>query len=95
MALHGYRHRLQLRLGAATVRDDMRRGQAVIEDATGTPRALAPTAVRDLQRGRTGRGARCWPPSVAVVAVGEGLAQVHHAGANRPARRPPGPAPAT
>ncbi len=37
VALHGYRHRLQLRLGATTVRDDMRRGQAVIEDATGGP----------------------------------------------------------
>jgi peptidoglycan-N-acetylglucosamine deacetylase len=37
VALHGYRHRLQLRLGAATVRDDMRRGQAAIEDATGRP----------------------------------------------------------
>jgi peptidoglycan/xylan/chitin deacetylase (PgdA/CDA1 family) len=36
IALHGYRHRLQLRLGAREVRADLQRGAAVIEDATGT-----------------------------------------------------------
>jgi peptidoglycan-N-acetylglucosamine deacetylase len=36
VALHGYRHRLQLRLGAEEVRADLRRGAAAIEDATGT-----------------------------------------------------------
>jgi peptidoglycan/xylan/chitin deacetylase (PgdA/CDA1 family) len=35
VALHGYRHRLQLRLGAAEVQDDLRRGAAAIEDAAG------------------------------------------------------------
>ena len=35
VALHGYRHRLQLRLGEASVRDDIRRGRAVVEDAIG------------------------------------------------------------
>jgi peptidoglycan-N-acetylglucosamine deacetylase len=33
IALHGYRHRLQLRMSGADVRDDLRRGTAVIEDA--------------------------------------------------------------
>jgi peptidoglycan/xylan/chitin deacetylase (PgdA/CDA1 family) len=36
VALHGYRHRLQLRLSAAEVADDYRRGLAAIEDATGS-----------------------------------------------------------
>jgi peptidoglycan/xylan/chitin deacetylase (PgdA/CDA1 family) len=36
IALHGDRHRLQLRLGAAAVADDLARGAAAIEDATGT-----------------------------------------------------------
>jgi peptidoglycan/xylan/chitin deacetylase (PgdA/CDA1 family) len=34
IALHGYRHRLQLRLSASVV-DDLRRGAAVLTDATG------------------------------------------------------------
>ena len=36
VALHGYRHRLQLRLSAREVADDLRRGRAAIEDATGS-----------------------------------------------------------
>jgi peptidoglycan-N-acetylglucosamine deacetylase len=35
VALHGYRHRLQLRLSPAAVRADVSRGAAAIEDATG------------------------------------------------------------
>jgi peptidoglycan-N-acetylglucosamine deacetylase len=35
VALHGYRHRPQPLLGAATVEDDLARGAAAIEDATG------------------------------------------------------------
>jgi peptidoglycan/xylan/chitin deacetylase (PgdA/CDA1 family) len=35
VALHGHRHRLQLRLSAAEVADDLARGLAAIEDATG------------------------------------------------------------
>lgn len=35
VALHGYRHRLLLRLGAREVADDLARGAATIEDATG------------------------------------------------------------
>ncbi len=39
VALHGYRHRLQVRLPAAAVQEDVQRGAATIEDATGiTPR---------------------------------------------------------
>lgn len=37
VALHGYRHRLQLRLGGPALRDDLTRGLAAIEDATGRP----------------------------------------------------------
>jgi peptidoglycan-N-acetylglucosamine deacetylase len=37
VALHGYRHRLQLRMRPAEVRADLRRGAAAIEDATGAP----------------------------------------------------------
>ncbi|HEX3832285.1 MAG TPA: polysaccharide deacetylase family protein [Solirubrobacteraceae bacterium] len=35
IALHGDRHRLQLRMSAAAVGEDLRRGIAAIEDATG------------------------------------------------------------
>jgi peptidoglycan/xylan/chitin deacetylase (PgdA/CDA1 family) len=35
VGLHGHRHRLQLRMRAVDVRDDLRRGAAVIEDAAG------------------------------------------------------------
>jgi peptidoglycan/xylan/chitin deacetylase (PgdA/CDA1 family) len=35
VALHGYRHRLQLRLSNAAVADDLARGAAAIADATG------------------------------------------------------------
>ncbi len=35
VALHGYRHRLQVRLGVAAVREDLARGAAAIEDAVG------------------------------------------------------------
>jgi peptidoglycan-N-acetylglucosamine deacetylase len=35
VALHGYRHRLQLRLGPAAVSEDIRRGIAVVSDAAG------------------------------------------------------------
>ncbi len=37
VALHGDRHRLQLRLGGAALRDDLQRGLAAIEDALGEP----------------------------------------------------------
>ncbi len=37
VALHGFRHRLQLRLGARTVRDDLMRGSEAIAAATGVP----------------------------------------------------------
>jgi peptidoglycan-N-acetylglucosamine deacetylase len=36
VALHGYRHQLQLRLSASEVRADLVRGAAAIADATGT-----------------------------------------------------------
>jgi len=35
VALHGYRHRLQIRLSPAQVREDLARGVAALEDATG------------------------------------------------------------
>jgi peptidoglycan/xylan/chitin deacetylase (PgdA/CDA1 family) len=40
VALHGYRHRLQLRLTPAQLADDLARGLAAVQDATGgdTPR---------------------------------------------------------
>jgi peptidoglycan/xylan/chitin deacetylase (PgdA/CDA1 family) len=37
LALHGDRHRLQLRLTRAQVGEDLRRGLAAVEDATGAP----------------------------------------------------------
>lgn len=40
VALHGYRHRLQLRLTAAELRDDLNRGVSAIEDAIGDRPAL-------------------------------------------------------
>jgi peptidoglycan/xylan/chitin deacetylase (PgdA/CDA1 family) len=40
VALHGQRHRNQLRLTAGTIADDMRRGAATIEEATGVRPAL-------------------------------------------------------
>lgn len=38
--LHGYRHRLQLRLTARQLRDDVERGTGAIEDALGAPPRL-------------------------------------------------------
>jgi peptidoglycan/xylan/chitin deacetylase (PgdA/CDA1 family) len=35
IALHGYRHRLQLRMSASAVREDLARGVAALEDAVG------------------------------------------------------------
>jgi peptidoglycan/xylan/chitin deacetylase (PgdA/CDA1 family) len=40
VALHGYRHRLQLRMRSSEVADDLARGVAAIEDATGAPVGL-------------------------------------------------------
>jgi len=40
VALHGYRHRLQLRLSSAAVSDDVQRGLAVVADAAGAAPAL-------------------------------------------------------
>jgi peptidoglycan/xylan/chitin deacetylase (PgdA/CDA1 family) len=37
VALHGYRHRLQLRMSPAELAADLARGRAVIEDAVGRP----------------------------------------------------------
>ncbi len=37
LALHGYRHRLQLRLSPSEAEADLRRGAAVIADAVGAP----------------------------------------------------------
>jgi peptidoglycan-N-acetylglucosamine deacetylase len=43
VALHGYRHRLQLRLSPASVQADITRGLAVVQDATGVaPRRHRP-----------------------------------------------------
>ena len=43
IALHGHRHRLQLRISAEAVRDDLARGVAAIEDASGrSPRFHRP-----------------------------------------------------
>ncbi|PZS15033.1 MAG: polysaccharide deacetylase family protein [Solirubrobacterales bacterium] len=36
IGLHGHRHRLQLRVGAHAIKDDLQRGRAAIEDATGS-----------------------------------------------------------
>ncbi len=40
IALHGYRHRLQLRLSAAAVQEDLRQGREAIAQATGIVPAL-------------------------------------------------------
>jgi peptidoglycan/xylan/chitin deacetylase (PgdA/CDA1 family) len=40
VALHGYRHRLQLRLSSEAVRDDLARGVAAIENAISAPPSL-------------------------------------------------------
>ncbi len=40
LALHGYRHRLQLRVSEPRLHDDLRRGLAAIEDAAGVTPAL-------------------------------------------------------
>ena len=52
VALHGYRHRLQLRLSSGRRRRrTSARGAAVVHDATGVPPGLAPAPVWDLQPG--------------------------------------------
>jgi peptidoglycan/xylan/chitin deacetylase (PgdA/CDA1 family) len=40
IALHGHRHRLQLRLDERSLREDLARGRAAIEDATGVSPAI-------------------------------------------------------
>jgi peptidoglycan-N-acetylglucosamine deacetylase len=40
VALHGYRHRLQLRLSATAVEADIARGLATVQDAAGVPLSL-------------------------------------------------------
>jgi peptidoglycan/xylan/chitin deacetylase (PgdA/CDA1 family) len=45
VALHGYRHRLQLRMSAAEVRADLERGASVLADGIYSPAGLA--AARD------------------------------------------------
>ena len=40
LALHGHRHRLQLRVPERDLRDDLRRGLAAIEDAAGVTPTL-------------------------------------------------------
>jgi len=41
IALHGFRHRNQLRLSLGAVRDDLRRGAAAVQDATGVAPAVS------------------------------------------------------
>ena len=63
VALHGYRHRPQPLMGVAAVEDDLARGAAAIESATGAG-SPAPPALRPLQPRRAGRRAATtgWQP---------------------------------
>ncbi len=84
VALHGYRHRLQPRLSAAAVAEDLARGVAAIEDAIGiTPawhrppfgiyspaglRAARAAGLEPLLWSRWGRDWRKWTTSGAIAA---------------------------
>ena len=83
VALHGYRHRLQLRLRAREVEDDLARGIAVIEDAIGRRPTLhrPPYGIYSPAGLAAARGG--WFAAAAVVTLGEGLAEVHDPGAHR------------
>ena len=79
VALHGYRHRLQLRIHDADIDDDIRRGVVAIEDATGTtPRHhRAPFGIYSASGLRAVREERS--RAAAVVRLGTGLARAHDA----------------
>ena len=83
IALHGDRHRLQLRMSAAAVAEDLKRGMAAIEDATGAPPAWhrPPFGIYSPAGLRGGAGGR--PDAAAVVALGQGLAEVDHSAPDR------------
>ena len=84
VALHGYRHRLQLRMSAAAVAEDLARGVAAIEDAIGiTPawhrppfgiyspaglRAARAAGLEPLLWSRWGRDWRKWTTPGAIAA---------------------------
>ena len=85
VALHADRHRLQLRLHARALAEDLARGREAIESATGVQvtRHRPPYGIYSARR--SGRDPGGGPRAAAVVALGQGLAQVHHP---RPDRRP-------
>ena len=83
VALHGYRHRLQLRLSASGAARGPRPRQRRDRGRDRRVAASASPAVRDLQPRRAARRARGRPAAAAVVALGQGLAQVHDARADR------------
>lgn len=73
IGLHGHRHRLQLRLGARALAEDLHRGREVIADATGTqptlhrppygiysPAGLARTRTMDMHPLLWSRWGRDW-----------------------------------
>ena len=83
VALHGYRHRPQLRLSAGEVRDDIgaapQRSRTRRGSTPGcTARRTGSTAPPGCELARERR-----PAAAAVVALGQGLAQVHDPGADR------------
>ena len=89
VALHGYRHRLQLRLTPQGVADDIRRGVAVVaEDASGLAPVWhrPPFGIYSPAGLRAAREDGALAP--ALVTLGQGLAQVHDARANRPPGHP-------
>jgi peptidoglycan/xylan/chitin deacetylase (PgdA/CDA1 family) len=63
IALHGYRHRLQLRLRRSQVADDLARGAGAIEDATGSAIAWhrPPYGIYSVAGLDAARGARLQP----------------------------------
>ena len=86
IALHGYRHRSQLRVPPWALADDLRRASDVIGERHGASGAALSPALRDLQPRRARAGAAPWRHAVAVVALGPRLAGRRHAGLDRPPR---------
>ena len=79
IALHGYRHRLQPAMSRKAVPEDLGRGADVVSHGDRGRARLAPAALRSLQPRRPARCPRDGARAPVVVALGQGLAQLHDA----------------
>ena len=83
IALHGQRHRCQLRLTPRQVADDLDRGAETLGADQRQRAGDLPAAVRDLQPGGPARHSPTRAADAALVALGSRLAPLRHARRDR------------